>query len=142
MTKKFGLHVAIYLRGDTLDPDLVSRRLGVLPSRSQRKGEKRLLPDNREVATKTGMWTLSLEKDSNAIDLSEAVEQLINEIGAQHSTLTSIPGVEEAYLDVFISTAPDSDGEGNFEFQLTERNIGALQALGLPVHFTVAVIRP
>lgn len=33
------LIVGLYIRGADLDPDLVTKRLGIVPSRSQQKGE-------------------------------------------------------------------------------------------------------
>ena len=52
------LIVGLYIRGADLDPDLVTKRLGIVPSRSQQKGETRATPTNRDYVTKVGLWGL------------------------------------------------------------------------------------
>jgi hypothetical protein len=52
--------------GDDLDPDLISRMLGALPTASVCKGDVRLTPKGREIVAYTGIWRL--EADCGAID--------------------------------------------------------------------------
>jgi hypothetical protein len=55
--------------------------------------------------------------------------------------LTDIAGVQEAYVDVFVAADADDDGGGTCEFQLSQENVRALNRLGIPVQFTVAVVK-
>jgi hypothetical protein len=67
--------------------------------------------------------------------------ELISKIGGGQSTLLSIDGVEEAYFDVFVAINADEDGGGTCEFQLSKENLCALERIGVPAHFTVAVVK-
>jgi hypothetical protein len=143
MTKeKFKILAAIYLKGDALDPSRVSDLLGVSPSRSRHKGQKSHTSTDLEVTAKTGLWALEIEKDADSIDLPIAIGELIRKVGTRVSDLKTIPGLEDAYVDVFIATDADGDGEGTCTFELSEQNLAALKSIGLPIHFTVAVVKP
>ena len=88
--------VAIYLRGDMLDPDLVSAELGITPSRSQRKGGPK--SGNREFLAKIGIWVLEAKTQSD--NLVVLIEELVSKLNVRGSSLLSVSGVDEVYLDV------------------------------------------
>jgi len=138
---KYLLNVSMCLIGKALDPAAISKLLGVTATTSRRKGEKRLIPSNREVVSKVGVWILALEKDLDTIDLPAIVAELVEKIGNNKALLNRIPNVEDAYVDVFIATKSE-DSSGTCEFQLSAQNIAAINELGLPVQFTVAVVKP
>ncbi|OGI58313.1 MAG: hypothetical protein A2V58_01190 [Candidatus Muproteobacteria bacterium RBG_19FT_COMBO_61_10] len=132
-------NVAIYLRGDDLDPAHVSAVLGMAPSKSQFKGQRKVTPTNHAVVAKIGLWALAAETKSS--DLPVLIEELALKIGDRGPVLTGIDGVEEVYLDVFVAVDADDDGGGTCEFQLSQENVRALDSFGIPVRFTVAVIK-
>jgi hypothetical protein len=136
--EEYKLDVTIYLRGDDLDPSSVSTSLGISPSKSQYKGEKRVTSTNREFVTKIGVWALAAETKSSS--LSVHIDELRSKIGGK-GPLINIVGVQEAYLDVFMSKTSDDTGSGTCEFQLSSESIKALESLGLPVQFTVDFVR-
>jgi Domain of unknown function (DUF4279) len=131
--------VTLYLRGDALDPAHVSTVLGMQPSRAQSKGERRTTQTNREFVTSTGLWALAAEPEAR--DLSQPLDELASKVGDLGSILTTISGVTDAYVDIFISTDADADGGGTCEFQLSERHLRTLSGIGIPIQFTVAVIK-
>jgi hypothetical protein len=131
--------VAIYLRGDDLDPTYVTSVLGVEPWRYQSKGEAKITSTNRKFVTKIGLWALVAKTESS--DLSAHIEELSSKIGNNISALTKITGVEEAYLDVFVTLDADDDGGGTCEFQLDHENLQTLVRFGMPARFTVAVVK-
>ena len=45
------------------------------------------------------------------------------------------------FLDVFIAIDADTDGGGTCEFELTPQDVAELTRLGLPVRFTVTVVK-
>ncbi len=134
------LDIAIYLRGDELEPSSVTTLLGVQPTRAQYKGQKSVTSTNREVIAKTGMWVLAATTTS--ADLSELISELAEKVGAKGSSLKEIAGVQDAYVDVFIAVDAEEDGGGNCEFQLASQDIVTLETLGLPIRFSVAVVNP
>lgn len=134
------IEVAIYLRGVNLDPVYVSSVLGLEPSKSQFKGEKRRTSTGKDFVTGIGLWALTVEADSN--NLSALIGELGLGVENRGVSFAHIAGVEEAYLDVFMAVDADDDGGGTCTFQLSEESVSALHGLGLPVRFTVAVVRP
>jgi Domain of unknown function (DUF4279) len=128
--------VTMYVRGDALDPNIVTAALGVAPSTSQRKGGNKA---DREFVAKIGVWALEAEKQSNNLD--DLVQELSSKISAAGSALTAIQGVDEAYLDVLVTTLADDDGGGTCEFRLAPETTQALAVIGVPARFTVAVVK-
>lgn len=139
MESDYLFDVAIYLRGDNLDPTHVSTVLGIVPSKSQYKGEKKVTPTNQEFVVKIGLWALVAETKSS--DLPVLIQELSSKIGDRGPVLTGITGVEEAYVDVFVAVDANDDGGGTCEFELSPENVRALNLFGMPVRFTVAIVR-
>jgi hypothetical protein len=139
---KFKILVGIYLNGNSLDPAKLTDLLGVSPSSSKRKGDKRTLSTNREVVAKMGQWALIAELDSDTFDLPNIVSELAKNIETAGGGLGSLPGVDNGYVDVFAATIADAEAGATCEFELSEQNIDLLQSLGLPIRFTVSVAQP
>jgi hypothetical protein len=134
------IDVSVYLRGDSLDPVTVSALLGIEPSKSQRKGERRTTSSNREVTAKIGVW--AIVADASSSGLQAVLDEITTRFRDNRLNLSKITGVEEAYVDVFVAIDAEADGGGTCNFQLSKENVSALDALGLPVRFTVSVIKP
>lgn len=47
--------ISVYLKGDGLDPEDLTVRLGTKPTRAHAKGERWTTPTNGEVVEKTGL---------------------------------------------------------------------------------------
>lgn len=133
------IDVSVYLRGDSLDPLVVSALLGIEPSKSQRKGECWRTSSNREVTAKIGVWAIVSGASSSG--LQAILEEVTTRFRDNRINLSEIADVEEAYVDVFVAIDAEADGGGTCNFQLSKENVSALDALGLPVQFTVAVIK-
>jgi hypothetical protein len=142
IAQKHKVMIAIYLKGDRLDPSSVSTLLGVAPSQAHYKGQKWLSSTSREVVAKTGLWVLRIEKDSDTIDLKEMIGEIGDKFRGRTTALKSLPDVVEAYVDVFIASEADNEGGGTCAFELSERNLAALTSLELPVQFTLSVVKP
>lgn len=132
------LIVALYLRGDLLDPDLVTQSVGIEPSKAQRKGERLVTSTGHEVIAKLGLWALVVESDSSSLDahLTRLADSLPPGLA-----LSSIVGVEEAYVDIFVALASDTDGDARCELDVSPKSLELLARLGLPVRITVTVGR-
>lgn len=75
-------HATFRLFGDALDPDEVTRLLGVKPSFARRKGDKYGNPA-RPVVSRTGIWALESETSVVSPDLEPHVEFLLSQIGSK-----------------------------------------------------------
>lgn len=131
--------VALYIRGVDLDPDLVTKRLGIAPSRTQRRGETRTTSTNRDYVTKLGLWALISDIKSNTVN--DNLRNLITLLSTQSDLISGIPGVQEAYFDLFIASEVDDHGNGDCAFEITADVIANLSKFGLPVRFSLAVVK-
>lgn len=138
-TNNYLIDFGIFLRGENLDPELVSSMLSLTPSSSQKKGEKRISSSNNEYFTQIGVWEIAATSKSDL--LSDHIEELTSKVGMYGTALLDIEGVEEAYADVFIGVEAEEEGEGTCGFELSGENLRALTQLGLPVRFTVSITK-
>jgi hypothetical protein len=99
--------VSLYLKGSKLEPDVITSLLGIEPTKSRHSGP---LENEASVDAKyaTGLWVRSIDFQSvSAVPfLQELLETLIHS-GVDLSTL---PGVEEAFIDLFIARECVEDG--------------------------------
>jgi hypothetical protein len=130
------IDVTLYIRGDDLNPEAASRSLGVRPTRSQRKGERKVTSSGCEFVTKTGLWSITSPKSNGS--LSENLKELASIIGANSRALKSIPGAQEVYLDVFIGVLFDAERDASCEFELTKADIEWLSDVSIPIRFSVS----
>jgi hypothetical protein len=127
------LIVALYLRGTSLNPDQATQLLNVQPTRRQIKGQKSRTSTGHEVVAPIGLWTLVIELDS--VSLDEHLKQLLDRL-PDPLPLSSIAGLEEAYIDSFIAIATDSDGDGSCDLSVSSAVLQRLGQLALPLRLT------
>jgi len=132
-TQKPLIIVAIYLRGEKLDPEQVSKRLNIRPSESQKKGGFK--PRSKRFIAKFGMWVLRLQSDSRPI--AEMIDELLHKIGNPPARLDKIENVEDAHLDIFFGKDENGEKE-DVEVALTKSQVARLNQLGLSVCLTIA----
>src|SRR3972149_29892 len=122
--------IALYLRGDRLDPKIVTEHLGISPTDTRQKGKKRLGPHGEVYVDKIGVWVLQAATDSQL--LSDHIDELMSKFKATRKIIENISGVEEAYIDVFLCFERTADSETHF-FELTKKKITQINRLGLPM---------
>lgn len=132
------IRVGLYLRGDKLRPEAVTRELGIEPTQAWAKGDARPTSSSVQLIAKTGVWAFLSDRDSP--NLSEHLHDVVSKINVKISPLLSTVGAEEAYLDIFVAKATDSDGGGTFEFDFTEHELRSISSLAISVRFTVAAV--
>ena len=128
------LIVALYLRGEHLDPELATRAIGVQPSRTQKKGERQVTSTGHEVAVKLGLWALVVEFEPPSLDahLGRLAASLPRGGG-----LASIDGVEDAYIDIFVALVSNSEGDAKCELSISSKVLETLAGLGLPIRISM-----
>lgn len=128
------LIVALYVRGDALDPELVTKHLGVEPTKAQKKGQEFIASSGREFAAKNGLWSLVSKSESTSLDRHLA--ELLSGLGGCKG-IDSIPGVEDAYIDVFVALVSDKDGEAKCALSVDPATLDGLAMLGLPLRISM-----
>ena len=106
---KLEYEVSIYLKGDCLDPNTISNRLGVEPTRSHRKGDKWITSSGAVVTERTGLWVLSM---SRAKDVSSALHGASSGLRLNQIKPLDSFGIDDAFIDIFISSDVDDNGGG------------------------------
>ena len=126
----------LILRGEQLDPASVSALLGVTPTRTRTRGERKVTRSGRPYETKVSVWRLKAEGATPGA----CVAALASRFGGRVPELLRLPGVEDAFLDLFVTFEPGR-GEGD-EVRL-EWEPAALEQLArfqLPLLITFAVV--
>lgn len=107
---------------------------------SQSKGERRTTPTGAQYNTRIGLWALHVDEDTT--DLAAVIDKVTAQFEGKPVAFGQVAGVEEAFVDVYVAVGTEEDGGGKCEFELTEGTVRALHRLGVPVKFTIEVVRP
>jgi hypothetical protein len=130
--------VSVYLKGDDLDPQVITSQLGIEPTQCHRKGYKWITSSGKEVTERTGLWVLSARASD---DVSSALHEISSKMRMDKIKPLQTLGIEDAFIDVFMASDAEDDGGGTIEFYLDAKSIAAISELELPVQFTIAVVR-
>lgn len=140
MTDNFLIDVSLCLRGPDLDPDFITELLGINPTSLQKREIGQETTTSRKTIDEIGVWKFSAKSDSFLI--SDHIMQLTSNILVGNITFSELKGIQEAFVDVFMATtAVDDGGRGTCQFELSKESLVALVRLGLPVQFTVCVVK-
>ena len=129
------LMVSLYVYGDGLQPEVISSSLGVVPTRSHRKGELKKSKGDKLVAMKTGMWELRSRR--NSLILSEHIADIFSNIEKQAIHLPSLDGVDEVHLDVYASGMLPGDGYRHLDLELAPEDMLLLGNIGASVRLSL-----
>ena len=117
------------IRGPDLDPDLISKRLGLEGTKMHMRGLPR--PKSPTIISKTGLW--SLESKSAANEVAEHVQDILDKLNGVDECVASIDGVEDAYMDIFFSERDEDDNKVGASFFLDPKQVSRISFLGLAV---------
>ena len=131
--------VAVYLRGESLNPEDVTAELKISPSVSQFKGESKVTSTNHSYKTKIGVWALKCESVTS--DLSPSIKEVIDAFKQRSTSLMLIKNVEEAYLDIFISAEAERQADTSYGIEIDSFSVSRIEKLGLSLKVTIAVVR-
>jgi len=124
------MYATLVLRGKYLDPRSVTEELGIIPSRSFKRG------DRRTEAKKWphGYWALTSSGNIESMDLALHLQWLIDQLEPVKPTLVRL--LKESKISAVIScfwTLQTSHDGLSFNYTL----LGRIAALGLNVEFDV-----
>jgi hypothetical protein len=145
MEGKLYISVSIFLKGDQLDPDFVSKELGLLPDSSRRKGDVRCSkkPGAKSYTAKTGIWVLKsrdhIDTQNTGKEVVRIVDEVLQKFHERQRPLNEISGVEEAFLDIFVDEHETEVADIWTEFFLSREQILRFGQLGLALCVTTTV---
>lgn len=130
--------ISVYLKGDELCPKQISGLIGYEPTEGRRKGETWTTSSNKQIVEKTGLWcwTRRVETEDVASVLAEFLSTFPDGM-----LLGELPGVVDAYLDVFIANEANESGGGEVELILGPQCLNRLATMGLPLQLTFNVVK-
>jgi hypothetical protein len=102
-------HVAVRFYGDDLDPDELSKRLGVSPSSLARKGEVTRSASGRDRTAKTGRWVFRVESREPG-DLDGQIRELFGCLTPDLATWHELAG--KYAPDLFVGLMMKDTNEG------------------------------
>lgn len=93
-------YASLCLYGNDLLPTEITKILHQEPDSSQTKGEVIPCGDGERIA-QVGVWLLESRGRVHSAELIDHIEFLLDNIPAELEKLTSLPGVESAYITCF-----------------------------------------
>lgn len=132
----------LYLRGDDLVPEAVTRDIGLEPSRTQTKGLP-LSSASPPRLSKFGLWVFTREAEAERYLLCDFLRELGVASRRSGQPFLGIKGVEEAWIDIHYLQVLEKDEPEipDCEFYVGMDEIDALHALRLPFVVTFGVVR-
>lgn len=132
----------LYLRGDNLVPDEVTRHIGLEPSRTQTKGLP-LRADSPSRLSKFGLWVFTRETKDEQYLFSDFLRELNAASIRFGQPFLKIKGVEEAWIDVHCLQvlAREESEVPDCELNVGTNEIEALHALQLSFVVTFGAVR-
>jgi hypothetical protein len=132
----------LYLRGDDLLPEEVTRHMGLEPTRTQTRGLP-LGSASPPRLSKFGLWVLTREAEDERYLFCDFLRELEAASRRAGQPFLKIKGVEEAWIDIhYLQVLEKEESEiPDCEFYVGTAEIGALHALQLPFVVTFGVVR-
>jgi Domain of unknown function (DUF4279) len=126
-------HATVCIYGDSLDPETVTRDLGIQPTDAHRRGEIRNGDRRRPLVYRTGGWFLESRMVVSSRDLRQHIDWLLDQLGGKGDVLRRIRDSEHTtIISCFWESAHGYGGP-----MLWPEQIARLAALGLELWFDV-----
>jgi hypothetical protein len=104
------LSISLRIASDVLEPDILSRILGVSPKFAARKGETRE-QGGRTVTQRVGIWTYGItEEPSEDWELDDAIAALLSRLPTDLAVWRELAGTH--HLDIFCGLFMGADNQG------------------------------
>jgi len=132
--------LTLFLKGDALDPHLLTDLLGVQPTKAHAKGRVWTTSGGTEVTEKNGLWMLSLT--GGLSDVSSLILRLHAVIEKSGRPVLQLPGVSEAFIDFLVMAPALPSGGADCHLSINNSSIIALGELGLPVEISFSAFFP
>jgi hypothetical protein len=121
----------LIFRGDTLDPELLTVRIGVCPNECCRKGDPHPR-STRYPPRRTGLW--ALESDVSLSSVDSHVNYLLSKVQHLTSQDLKLLNVDVAKLCIRIYTEVHPLPEPALDWQVSSQQVRELARLGIALH--------
>jgi hypothetical protein len=129
------------VQGDDLFPQRITEQLGISPAHSYAMGEKWTTGQGAIRSRPTGLWKWGISKEHDDADLTLIVKNFCQAIVHQADNISEIPGVERAWIDIFICKEVAEGESSDVAFNLDSISLKELSTLNLPIEFTTGIVK-
>lgn len=136
------ISLVLRVTGDNLEPDIVTKALGVSPYASRRRGDTKVLKSGNKVIAKFGTWEWQSNDHSESLSIAEHLRLMQTQFGDRLSAVTGLSGVENAWIDIHIVDGDKHKAVSNVSFVFDAAALSFLNRAGLPVEVTVDILPP
>jgi len=134
--------VSLYLHGRELEPEKITALLATSPTHQHSMGKKQTAVSGNVLTRKGGLC--AIEPRCNSVSVNDHVESLIEMTDSLRRTLRNkqlslgnLPGVEDAYLDIFFIQKKDKASQREHRFDLSAVSVQKMAEFGVPITFTI-----
>ena len=133
MSNQLIFDVILYIWGDMISPTYITDALGIEPTFTQSKGDKRTLSSGEKAVAKKGLWQLSTKGLVNSECVTDHVVFIIDKISNREGKITDIEGVEGAHF--YIGIFRDFESKRGVEFDIDPTLLKESYRLGIGFRF-------
>lgn len=132
---EFAISCAIWLRGEHLDPDLITARLGITPTSTRRKGQVHHTSAGTAITAPVGIWKLHVHGDGS--DFQPTISTLLSLFSHIDQGLMTLPRVADPLLDIYGAADRGEDHDAAY-LSLSPQQVQRLAALDLAVDVSLS----
>lgn len=93
-----GIYVRFFIRGQDLDPDEITKNLGISPAYKFKPGDRH--GENNQSIRKQGFWSITSGRQVKSTDLELHLEWILSQLEAVKSQLESILSNKELHAQI------------------------------------------
>ncbi|HZY68566.1 MAG TPA: DUF4279 domain-containing protein [Devosia sp.] len=132
---RFAISCAIWLRGEHLEPDLITASLGITPTSTRRKGEVHHTSAGTAITARIGIWKVHVRGDGS--DFQPAISALLATFAHVDKGLLTLPGVADAMFDIYGTADRGEDLDAAY-LSLSPQQVQRLAALDLAIDVSLS----
>jgi len=133
---EFAISCGIYLRGEDLDPDVITATLGIEPTSATKRGDVRHTSSGRQIVARLGLWKYIVYAD--AAKFEPTFEEVLSIFSAVKIDLKSLPGVTDAVFDIFGTGYRTASSDAGY-FSVSAEQIQRLSELNLSLDTHISI---
>ena len=129
------VQVSLNLLGTDLDPDHVTKQLGLQPTDMFRRGDKKAYRTGRVSVRKEGYWSYVVR----GTELDPVVGEFVSALGERRQIIESLPHVEKASIEIYVLKPAYVESDAYHVVELTAAQLRALADYGVPFRTAVLI---
>ncbi len=136
------IETMFYLRGKHLDPEKITQKLLVKPSKSFKRGDVVFSGTGEKHARKIGLWSLGEKGKSKTTNMvSEQLLRIVSQLKRWDPKMIEEYQIEDPFLDIYIAMNCPDIYTSTCDFLLNPRDLRVASKLCVPLKITVDMVQ-